>query len=205
MDLEAALARVKELETSTADLTSQMESLKANNSSLIEEKRKETAEKQRLADEAKKIQQDLAKKNGDFDSIVKSVEEEKNKALEELTNLKGQIAHERMENIATKLAADLAHDADAADSLKELIMNRLKFDGEQVKILDKDKKISNLSIDDFKKEIQTTPRYRYMLKANPASGGRPINANGSAGSSSKTNDAKLSPVEKLNRARQKAQ
>lgn len=204
MDLEAALARVKELETATTDLTAQMEALKTNNSSLIEEKRKETAEKQRLADEAKKTQQELAKKNGDYDSILKAAEEEKNKAYEELSVLKKQVADERMETIATTISSEFAVDSNAAQALKQLLKLRLGFDNGKVVVLDKDNKPTNISIDDFKKDVATNPIYRSMLKSNPASGGRPINANGSAGSSSTNNDAKLSPVEKLNRARQKA-
>lgn len=199
MDLEAALAKVKEFEATTADLTAQLEALKKNNEALVGEKRTVAEQKRQFEEEARLKAEELAKKNGDFESLVQTAKEKEAAALKKLEEKEQEIANEKIGNMATKLANEIAFDSDAASLLEEQFAKRLIFEDNQVKI--KPKEGSTVStFDQLKEEFIKTSRYKALVKGSQASGGRPFNANGGAGNQTDTT-RKLSPVERLNRER----
>ncbi len=199
MDLEAALAQIKDYEEKTTDLTSQIEALKRNNESLVSEKRSVSEQKRQIEEDSRKKAEDLAKATGDYDSIVTASKEKEAQALKELNELRQTVADEKISNLAAKLANEIAFDANAASLLEEQFVKRLTFEDNQVKIKHKEgSTVSNF--EQLKDEFVKTDRFKALIKGNPASGGRSAIAAGSSGSHIDTS-RKLSPVERLNRSR----
>ncbi len=182
MDLETALATAKEAQEKAMALEDQLNKLKENNSSLIEEKRKETESKQAAEQAAKDAARELAKKNGDYDQILKSAEEERNKALETLSNYEKRIALKEIEALSMKLASEIAFDSDAAELLAEQFAKRLKYSEDGVKITNTKGELTFSTAEDLVKEFQATSKFKALLKGTQATGGRPITATGRPGS-----------------------
>ena len=202
MDLEAALAAAKVAEEKAAALEEQLAKLKENNSSLVEEKRKETEAKQLLAEEARKTAQELAKKNGDYDQVLKSAEEERNKALEKLSTIEKRIAQKEVESLAVRLASEIAYDSDAAELLSEQFVKRLKYSEDGIKITNNKGELTVSTADELVKEFQATPKFKALLKGTQANGGRPTQA---TGASPRPNpDQKLPPSERIHLAHEAA-
>ena len=144
--------------------------LERKNQELLEEKSKTKQEAEKAAMEA-------AKKSGDMESLEKSWQQ-KMEATE--TELRNEIkAYESMmESItsgaeARKLASDLALPGHS-DLLLPHIEKRLKTefrDGKpQVRVLDKDGKVSAMTVDDLRAEITGTEVFAPILAGSRANG-----------------------------------
>lgn len=201
MELEEALKKIEEYESTTNDLQSQLDALKKNNESLVSEKRSVLDQKRALEEEAKQKAAELAKTSGNYESLAKQYEAEKTAAMEKLSALEQRVAEKEIGSIASKLAHEIAYDSDAATLLEEQFAKRLKYEDDGVKIIDQKGGVTVSTPEDLKKEFLETPRFKALLKGNPATGGRPIDANGSPVDTSSKDFDKLSPVERINRAR----
>ncbi len=200
MDLAAALAEIETLRTTTTELNGRLEAVAKNNEALLAEKRSVSEQKTQIEENARKTATELAKKNNDYEGIIKAHEDEKNAALERLTVAERRIADKEVNAFAKDIAHEMAFDSDSANAIELLIKNRLQYDEDEVKILSTKGSVA-LSLDEFKKEILSTPMFKYLLKQNQASGGRSTHATASGRSTTTNDNVKIPPAEKLNRAR----
>jgi hypothetical protein len=102
--------------------------------------------------------------------------------------LRGSLRSVLVEKEAQRLATKLAVDADAAETLTELLQKRLAVeigtDGRATtRVLDSAGKLSAATLDDYEKEILATKRYAGLLLASKASGGGASGSSGASGAS----------------------
>lgn len=155
--------------------------MKAKLDELLGEK-KAAAQKAREAEEArKKAEQEALIKSGDLDAIKKSYESKLSEATKRAEELQQNYARKELDREAIAIAADIA-DGPNAKILSRFIADRLRYDEDGVKILDKDGNLTIGSADDLKAEIQNDPDFASLVRGSRASGGSASNQSGSAGS-----------------------
>lgn len=200
MDLEQAIAEIEKLKKNNETLSGELDSLKNNNSSLVEEKRRETEAKQALQAKADEAAAELAKKNGDYETLARQAQEKEQKTRETLEELQQRIAQKEVDTVATSLATELGHDNHSAKVLKKFISERLQFADDELRILSEDGTPSTATIQDLQKEISEAEMFQRLIKGNSATGGRPASQTGRPGQKI-PNDETLSPVQRINRSR----
>lgn len=158
----------------------------ARNQELLNEKKRiadkiEAAERQ--ATEEKNAKLAAA---GKFEELHKSAQEEKLRYQEKLRQLEDERAKEKTRNEAMRLATELA-DGHNAELLTEFIAPRIKYNEDgQVRVLNSDGEETISTLEDLKREFETSPRYKALLRGSQASGG------GAQGSGSGANKGQAS-------------
>lgn len=159
--------------------------LKAKVEELLAEK-KEAARKAKEAEEAAKAAaEEAARKSGDVAALEKSWQEKlakrEQELLQQVESLSGNIHSMLVDNVAVKLASELAVPG-SADLLIPHIKARLaaeQRDGQFVTVVkDKDGKPSAFSIDDLKTEFASNPAFAPVIVGSKASGGGASGGNG---------------------------
>lgn len=143
---------------------------------LTETKKAKTA--RREAEElAAREAEDKARKDGDFEQLLKSSEEKRLESESKLNEFQTNIDKEKLKSAAYKLGAEVA-DGENAELMAVFFEERLKPVDGDVKVTDKDGNLTVSTLADLKKEFESMPRYASLLRGNQSSGG---GANGSGG------------------------
>jgi len=165
------------------DLQKQWEAEKAKilskNEELLGELKGIKARAREAEEAAERERLEKAKKNGDYEQLLKSSETEREKAQQELEKLRQGINQEKVGNQAMKLAAELA-DGVNAELLSDYVAKRLTYTDQGVKVLDASGELTVSSLDDLKAEFQNSPRFQSLLRGNQASGSGAPGGKGSA-------------------------
>ena len=157
-----------------AELDELVSGLKKNNEALLAEK-KEAA---RIAREAKEAQtladQERAKKDGDLESLEKSLRSQHDKVLAEkdgrLTKLSERILGAERKSVIASLSGMLV-DESAADILGMMV--KTEFDGDEVvtKFIDSNGNVITTDAAQFKKYLCDHKAFSHLIKADAATGG----------------------------------
>ncbi len=128
-------------------------------------------QKARDEQEAKeRAKMEKAKRDGDFEQLLKS-SENKNKTLaEQLQNLQQKISTEKVRGESMKIATDLA-DGPNAELLSEFISKRLRYTDDGIKVLDSNGDLTVSNIDDLKAEFTKSEKFKSLLRGVKSSGG----------------------------------
>ena len=169
-----------ELQKVIDDLTNQNKSMADKMNELLGEKKRET-EKARTARE--EVQKKL-ESNGDFEQLYKSAIDENGLLKAENTGLKSGIELSKVKGVANKLANTLA--GDSAPVILPHIISRLKYNGDSVKVLDKEGNLTINSTEDLLNEFKTNPAFSTVLKGNQSTGGGANGSRNSGGAADKT-------------------
>ena len=113
MTEKAAEEAKNEIDLSQYVLKSEVEGLKANHDRLLAEKKAAQSKANEAAEEAKKIQDEAARKNGDTESLLKSWSEKENKYKEQLNEFTTKESNRIKGDVARELSAKLADGANA--------------------------------------------------------------------------------------------
>lgn len=183
VDIEKITKRLEELEKEN-------KRLKDHQALVDDEKKQEKIKRQQLQQELNAIKHAEAQKKadeGNNEDLVKSLQEQLDAAKEEIRtrDLK------ELDRNLTEQARDLANKISTTDPkraalLSEKIKDRLQYDGDVVRVLDKDKKVTALDFDALLKEMKTD--YDFLCDGLNSSGG---------GSHSGSNTAAGKPLKKL--------
>jgi hypothetical protein len=111
-----------------------------------------------------------ARKAGDFEQLYKSSEEQRKQFQTELEKLKTGIAKEKVKGASRKLAADLA-DGHNIELLSEFIERRLRFDSDDIKVLNNNGELTVSTLENLRDEIKADARYKSLIRGSQASGG----------------------------------
>jgi predicted nuclease with TOPRIM domain len=176
---------VEELQEQLADVTSQFEAVKSKNDELLGETKKAKEERRVAEEEARKAAQEKAQKDGDFEQLFKSSQEQVSSLTEKLNGLQTSVAKEKRSNAALKIAGELAEGSNA-ELLATFVERRIGFKDGDVKVLNTTGELTVSSIDDLKKEFQADARYASLLKGNQSSGGGASGGSNSGGAADKT-------------------
>lgn len=136
--------------------------LKANHDQLLSEKKKAKEEAARVAEEK-------AKASGDLESLQKYAQQRESELQEKLNSLQKSIANKELNSTASNIAHDLADGANAK-LLSKLIKDRLRYEDGEMKVLDDDGNLTMSSIEELKKEIQTSSDYSSLVRGSKATG-----------------------------------
>jgi hypothetical protein len=143
----------------------------AKNQELLTEKKRiaeKIEEAERKATEEKNAKLAAA---GKFEELHRSAQEEKLKYQEMVKQLKEEQASEKTRNEAMRLATELA-DGHNAELLTEFIVKRIKYNNDGlIRILNSNGEETVSTLEDLKREFETSPRYKALLRGSKASGG----------------------------------
>lgn len=187
--------------------TSELDGLKKKVDELMTEKKTEQAARRKAEEGAKKIAEEQAKKNGDVDALEKSwaqkLADAETQAKNKIDTLNASLQGLLVDNVAQKLAAELA--GDAAPVMLPHIKSRLAIeekDGQHVtRILDGAGKPSAASMDDLKKEFIGNTAFKGVIIGSKASG-TGGNGGGNSGAGGGGNNNGMDPDSLVSRARQ---
>lgn len=144
--------------------------MKGHMETLLGETKTAKALAKQQADDAAKIANDKAKKDGDFEQLYKSSTEQAEGYRTELDTLRNTISSDKTNSEAMKLAVQLA-DGFNAELLSEKIAVRLKSTDEGMKVLDNNGQLTVSTLEDLKVEFSNNERFASLLKGNQSSGG----------------------------------
>ncbi|MCP4493136.1 MAG: hypothetical protein GY820_38430 [Gammaproteobacteria bacterium] len=119
---------------------------------------------------AKAAARKQAEDDGNFEQLYNSSEQARTELQEKYEAQGAKFAKGKCETVAKSIAMDLA-DGDNALLLSSFIAPRLKFEGEEVKILDSKGQLTVSTVEDLKAEFKNNSRYVALLKGNQSSGG----------------------------------
>jgi hypothetical protein len=183
-----------DLKTQFAKLQEENASMKNKMTELLGET-KRAKQLQRNADDlVAQEKADKAKAAGDFEQLFKSSEDKVLTLTEELKLIKDGVSSDKRKSAVMTIARELS-DGDDAENLAALIENRLKYHDGELKVLDKNGQLTVSSLEDFKAEIKSTPRFKSLLKGSQATGG---SANGNRGSTPNTKTVTRAEFDSMN-------
>jgi len=181
-------------------LQTERDSMKAKMDQLLTETKQAKASARAAAEEKSLLAEEKAKKDGDFEQLHKSSEQKRNELQSELEQLRGNIANEKRNNTAMKLASELADGANA-EILSEFVSRRIKYTDDGIKVLDDNGQLTVSSLDDLKADFANNQRYASLLKGNQSSGGGATGGKNSGGATDKVLTRaefdKLSPIKRM--------
>jgi predicted RNase H-like nuclease (RuvC/YqgF family) len=169
-----------------AKLKENYEKLQADFEGVLKNKNELLNEKKREAEARKQAEADKAKKEGDYESLIKAAEEERKAYEDKYNELNNKLIKKELRSQATKLANELNPlDADAADMLADYIEKRLQYKDDTMLILDANGNPSVMSSEQLLKEFKNSNKFKPLLKGSEATGGSALGATKTSGASLK--------------------
>ncbi len=153
-----------------ADLQSQLAAVKAKADELLSETKKAKQKAREEAEAKDQARKEKAKREGDFEQLLKSSEKERSSLQEELQTLKNKISTEKVKSEAMKVAAELA-DGTNAQILSRFIEERIKYTDDGIKVTNQNGELTVSSLDDLKREFTSSDTYKVLLRGNQSTGG----------------------------------
>ncbi len=168
--IETLTAQLEEKNTAFDVLSNDFDSMKSKTNELLDETKKAKNAKRDAEALAAKESEDKARKNGDYEQLLKSSEEQRSALEKQLKELNGNVSQEKTNNAAMKIAAELADGANA-EILAEFVARRLKHTADGLKVLDSSGDLTVSSLADLKSEFATNEKYKSLVRGNQATGG----------------------------------
>jgi len=185
---------VEQLQAQMEEIQKSNEALKSKNEELLGETKKAKAVRREAEEAARKAAEEKAKADGDHEQLYKSSEAARIKLQEELTGMKGNIAKEKVNNKAMKLATELADGANA-ELLSTFISKRIAHTDEGLKVTDENGQLTVSTMDDLKAIFKNDPRYAALLKGNQSSGGGASGGSNSGGAAKQKTRAEFEALD----------
>lgn len=148
---------------------SEVAGLKINHDRLLTEKKEQQRIANEAANEAKRVKDEAALKNGDIESLTKSWKEKESDYLGTIETFTKKESNNAKSKAANDIAMGLAEGANVK-ILSKFIIERLKFDSGEVKVTDSNGNLTVSSLDDLKKEFANNEDFKSLLVGSKASG-----------------------------------
>lgn len=181
------------------DLKKQLDSLRGKTEELLGETKKAKAKAREEMEAKERAKLEKAKKEGDFEQLLKSSENERTSLSKRLEELQGKVSSEKLRTESLRLAGELADGANA-ELLSEFVIKRLKYTDDGIRVLDANGDLTVSSAEDLKKEFQNSEKFKALLRGNKASGGSAQGSGNSVASSQgidRTAFDKMHPVKQM--------
>lgn len=176
--------------------------LVAKNEQLLGEAKKAKADREAIANQSKQEQEAQALKNGQYETLWKTRDEEYKQLEQKYNQREQQLRNDKINLASTKIAIDLAGDADKAELLSVFVAKSI---GE---LADENGNIDNNVLLGVKKQFETQSKFASLMKANQSQGGSAAgNSRGASGVKEMTRSdyEKLTPSQKLEFSKQYAE
>ena len=161
-------------------LMSENAAMKAKMDELLTEAKKAKSAKREIEEQSQVERERIAREKGDFEQLHRSSEERYQATVKELESMRANVANEKRNNAAMKVATELADGANA-ELLSEFISRRLKYHDDGVKVTDSSGDLTVSTLDDLKAEFKNDAKYSSLLKGNQSSGGGASGGSNSGG------------------------
>lgn len=162
-----------------AGLQKQLDAVKAKADELLSETKKAKQKAREEAEAKERATLEKAKKEGDYEELLRSSESQRKALAEQLESFKNKISSEKVQSEALKIASDLA-DGPNAKILSRFLAERLKYTDEGLRVLHENGEMTVSSVDDLKKEFQQNKDFQSLLRGNKSNGGGAIGNNGNS-------------------------
>lgn len=163
-----------------------LETVAQHKDKLYAETKKAKADREAAETEAKRISEETAKKNGEFEKLWKQTTQERDELLQNMQQLKTGYRQEKIGVTAMRIANELA-DGDNAELLSSFIKNTLES------IADETGSLKDDVIKSVMNEYKQNQKYKALLRGSKALGG------GAPGSTSGASEAKMITREAFDR------
>ena len=161
-------------------LMSENAAMKAKMDELLTEAKKAKSAKREIEEQSQVERERIAREKGDFEQLHRSSEERYQATVKELESMRANVANEKRNNAAMKVATELADGANA-ELLSEFISRRLKYHDDGVKVTDSSGDLTVSTLDDLKAEFKNDAKYSSLFKGNQSSGGGASGGSNSGG------------------------
>lgn len=152
--------------------------MRAKLDELLGEAKRAKEAKRKAELEAAQAAEAKARKDGDFEQLLKSSETEREALRAELEGLRGEVKRKAVDAEAMRLATTLTSDTAKAELLAEKFAQRLALSEDGFRVLDEAGQLTVSPVDELTKQLQE--RFAFLVDGSRASGGGAIGANGSA-------------------------
>lgn len=165
------------------EIQREIDSLRAKNQELLEEKKKVAkAAKEREEEAAKRKEQVLLEK-GQYEQLYRSSMDERETLRKQLESLEQERNFQLQKIEAHKIAQQLAEGFNI-DILTDYIVKRIQYTKDGFKVLNASGELTVSTLEDLKREFEVSERYKSLRKGSKATGG------GAAGSGAGGSGAK---------------
>jgi predicted nuclease with TOPRIM domain len=147
-EIESGDSSVHDKDSIIEDLKNQLNSLRGKTEELLGETKKAKAKAREEMEAKERAKLEKAKKEGDFEQLLKSSENERKSLSDRLNDLQGKISSEKLRTESLKLAGELADGANA-ELLSEFIAKRLKYTDDGMRVLDHNGDLTVSSAEDL--------------------------------------------------------
>lgn len=187
--------------------TAELDGLKRKVEELLSEKKDAAKRAKEAEDAARAAQEEAARKSGDVTALENSWKEKlakrEKELLDEIDSLKGSINGMLVDNVATKLATEMAVQG-SADILIPHIKSRLaaeQKDGKFVTVIrDKEGKPSAATLDELKNEFVANPAFAPVIVGSKATGGGANGGNHGGGAAKTVTRTQFDGMNQVQRA-----
>lgn len=143
--------------------------LKNNHDQLLSEKKAADKAKKEAEIAAANASAAEAAKRGEYEQLYKSAQAKLDETLQQVEEIKGRVAAEKLSTAAVKLAGELSSDPGRQELLAEKIAARLALTDEGVKVKDAAGNLTVQTVKQLSEEIKGA--YPFLVDGNKASGG----------------------------------
>lgn len=165
----------KTLEEKVAE---EVSGLKAKNDELLAEKKAAQRAKEELDAKARAEKERYAQENGQYQELYESQKQEANSLRQKIEEMNQQVARQKVQSEATKLASTLTKDVAKAKLLEEKLSQRLALMDGELRVTDDSGQLTVSSIDDLVSTIRTD--FPFLIDGIQATGGGATRSQGRA-------------------------
>ena len=175
---------IENLQTENSALKSEVDAMRAKMDELLTEAKKAKSAKREAEEQARLETERLAREQGDYQQLHKSLEEKYSGLSSEYQALQDQIANEKRQTTAIRLATELADGANA-ELLSEFLTKRLAYHEGGIKVTNANGELTVSTLEDLKNEFKNDARYSALLKGTQSSGGGASGGSNNSGGAAK--------------------
>lgn len=143
--------------------------LKRKVEELLEESKQAKDARRKAEEDAEKAREEKARKDGDHETLAKQYEEKYNTLTQQLEAERQQRSQDAVKREAISIASELAEGPNAK-ILARFIEDRLRYEGDSVKVADREGNLTISTIDDLKTEFRNDEAFGALVTGTKGSG-----------------------------------
>lgn len=148
----------------------EIERLRKHNETLLAEKKSETEKRRAEQAEKDKQAEELARKQGDFETLEKSYQDKIANLEKQMSDITAERNNDLIKSQSLKIASQLSTNAHNQEILQMLIEKRLTVDNGAVKVTDGNGNLTISSLDELVNEFKNGGKFDSLIDGTRASG-----------------------------------
>lgn len=148
----------------------EIERLRKHNETLLAEKKSETEKRRAEQAEKDKQAEELARKQGDFETLEKSYQDKIANLEKQMSDMTAERNNDLIKSQSLKIASQLSTNTHNQEILQMLIEKRLTVDSGAVKVTDGNGNLTISSLDELVNEFKNGGKFDSLIDGTRASG-----------------------------------